>query len=108
MFNLGNFLKEAFNPEDILYQNTSNSFLPELVISPTLKKGIDQISLDFLTSLYFASKKSQSLREQSEVWFLEEINQGIHDVYPNKSRREYVAILQQIIKMSDPDYGTEK
>lgn len=105
MFDLGSFLKEAFSPEESApWDSPNNSLLPNIKISSKLQKSIEQIALDFITGLYFSSKKTGDLASEVEVWFLEEINQGLHLVYPNKTRREYTAILHQIIKMSDPNY----
>ena len=103
MFDIGNFLKEAFSPEPSPPWESS-SLLPNIEISPKLQKNIEQISLDFISGLYFSSKKIGELAQEIEIWFLEEINQGLHLVYPNKTRREYTTILHQIIKMSDPNY----
>ena len=106
MFDISNFLKEAFSPEPSTpWGSSNNSLLPNIEISPKLQKNIEQIALDFISGLYFSSKKTGDLASEVEVWFLEEINQGLHLVYPNKTRREYTAILHQIIKMADPNYG---
>ena len=105
MFDLGSFLKEAFSSEETTPWGSSNSLLPDIKISAKLQKGIEQVALDFVSGLYFSSKKLEDLPQEIEVWFLEEINQGLHLVYPNKTRREYTAILHQIMKMADPNYG---
>lgn len=104
MFDLGSFLKEAFSSEESTPLE-SNSLLPPIKISSKLQKNIEKISLDFITSLYFSSKKIEDLAQEAEIWFLEEINQGLYSVYPDKARSEYAAILHQIIKMADPNYG---
>lgn len=106
MFDLGSFLKEAFNPGPSASWNyNTSSLLPDIKISSKLQNSIEKLSLDFISGLYFSSKKTGDILHEVEVWFLEEINQGLHLVYPNKTRHEYTAILHQIIKMSDPNYG---
>lgn len=106
MFDLGSFLKEAFSSEETTpWGSSNNSLLPDIKISDKLQKDIEQAALDFVSGLYFSSKKLEGLPEEIEIWFLEKINHGLHLVYPNKTRREYATILHQIIKMAEPNYG---
>lgn len=104
MFDLTSFLKDAFgsgtlptNPS----MPTARSWLPELEISPELQLKFEETSLDFLVGMYFSAKKQGDIRKDSELWFLEEINNSIHIVYPGKTRQEYTAIIQHIIKMAE-------
>lgn len=109
MINLTSFLKDAFQPGPHAGATApiQCTRLPEIKFTENAQKKFDEYNLDFLCGLYFSTKQQGNLKEKSELWFLEEIAYYLRIVYPNRSRRDYLNILYQVIKMADPNYNCE-
>ena len=74
--------------------------LPELPLTPKVTQLLDKAFLDFLTTLYIASKKTQIKDVDANIWFLQEIAHYLIVVYPEKTMDELEDTLLHIAEMA--------